>query len=1397
MNDQPPNQDNVNIFEQINSICKEFRRAIRSGGRPEIEEWLTRVNGDARTTLFSNLLEIEVNHRFRSNESPTSGDYLKRFPQFASQVRQVFDESTMGSIEEIPGASGDSAVDTMTRTFDNPAANRLGDYELIRELGRGGMGVVYEARHLKRNYRVALKTLPTGGEGQEFNADKLHRFRKEFRTLSEINHPNLVGMQTLEVDGSQWFFTMDLIDGEDFLSYVRPAGELKEPLLRESLKQLVLAIIALHDQRIVHRDLKPSNVLVDSAGKLTVLDFGLVAQLQAPTDLTVSKSEMFAGTPRYAAPEQLFGDRSEASDWYAVGVMLFEALTGEPPFQGKHMELLRKKQNEEPPQLTGRSDVPQDLAELVDGLLRRDPADRLVTQKIVESLELDVESTSHHTATTDDDDLGFESLKDETGLVGREEQLNRLESAWQELLKNNTPVVTWIAGKSGEGKSSLVASFLYPIQKRREMLVLAGRCYDRESVPFKALDSIIDSLCRYLRNLPQAEIDSILPDDIQSLAHLFPALRRVREIEKRSTAVVRGMDEGQIRKRASFALLELCKRIGERLPILLFIDDLQWGDGDSAEILLKLFRASPPPPILFLGGFRIDEKARSDFLNNWDNLSTDSGVRQTQVDVGPLSSDQCAELMSHLVSVDRDVLDELTNELHKRTGGNPYLIEQLAEHYDPESKRFRAFALAEVINARLKKLPESSKPLLEMLAVAGKAVPIDELATFLGLQGGIFEQLTRMRSERLVRYIGSDKHPTVDTYHDRIRETVLTHLKPERIEELHLAIGMTLEQLDQVDPEKLFDQVSVASEVLGSEQAAVAIPPRIYDLAYHFLNANDQRAFVYQLLAGEEAARACAMENAIEHLTHAEKLVPKQASDSVRYRLYRLLGWVNLRLRNSDAAFDYFNRCLDLADNDLAVARTHFSIALLYRQIGDMKSAIVSSDKSLSQIGRRRPQTSIGEIGSFLWNLGRTILVPNQWQTGWSVEARLESKMEVQVCRSLVDYSYDHERVTGLCRLVSRMAIAARHTGERDIIRAVDPWMTGVLAGFGIFSPLARIFINKWENEKKAIVEPELRAGQLAWFGTALYILGKTEPARRYFPEAIALMKQYGTDWDLNFAFHQYRRFHNWVGSSADEIAVGNQEIASAELGDNTLQIGWARYGLAYAHARAGHLVEAQRNIQLSAEVLLPHNYHLTNPIFHLIHSFVWLQCSQYERAKVAAQTSWAMQEKFRTQTFCSAQGLCFLMHAMVGPNWNEPRACEFDRSQLKKYIRKARIWNFMLPAPRPWMGRAIGRSLWALGRRKSAIRWLRYAVRKGRQYSFGYELARGLLDLAAVDEQNRESNHAEAIEMLRNLESVIPRAESWLLGDQYDEAVIAPDFDLDVWEREHGKISADAATPS
>ena len=252
-----------------------------------------------------------------------------------------------------------------------PALGSLGRFELLEELGRGGMGVVYEAYDRESRAVVALKTLVS------MDAEDVFRLKHEFRMLANLEHENFVRLEELSSVGGHLFFTMERVRGDSFLRYVRPqaegaAGGFDEARLRSALAQLVEALGALHAAGRIHRDVKPSNVLVTTQGRLVLLDFGLTSAFgraaerlgrsrftapgQAGESGYGSSSDGIWGTPAYMAPEQLDGVAlSPATDWYAVGVMLYTALTGELPFQGDLLDMIHAKQTVSSPVPSART----------------------------------------------------------------------------------------------------------------------------------------------------------------------------------------------------------------------------------------------------------------------------------------------------------------------------------------------------------------------------------------------------------------------------------------------------------------------------------------------------------------------------------------------------------------------------------------------------------------------------------------------------------------------------------------------------------------------------------------------------------------------------------------------------------------------------------------------------------------------------------------------------------------------------------------------------------------------------------------------------------------------------------------------------------------------------------
>jgi eukaryotic-like serine/threonine-protein kinase len=461
-------------------------------------------------------------------------------------------------------SSGPSEANGQVRTIGLP---EIPGYAIEAELGRGGMGIVYRAYDSSQQRTVAVKTLP------RTDPVSLQRFKQEFRSLEGINHKNLVKLFKLVSDGRNWFFSMELIEGTDFVSYVRGAGNpesfeaatadafspLREIRLRRGLAQLAEGLHCLHQAGIIHRDVKPSNVLVTAEERVVLLDFGLAARFEKSGDY-LSSQDNVVGSAHYMAPEQAASlPVSPASDWYATGALLYEALTGRLPFQGSPFRALLDKRDRDPVWPRDVVDsVPDDLNQLCMELMQRDPASRPSGEEVLERLKV---TATELFRVRRDSALPEESRE----LIGRQAHLQTLENCFRQL-ERGTGQHRLRPGIVGHGEIGVGPAVPCRLRASKGTVALVGRCFEQESIPFKALDNAIDELARYLTRLPLSRDGSA---DAARLARVLdasvPCTRTSQSTAggKQRRAESSG-DEQELRRRGVVALRELLTRLGDR-----------------------------------------------------------------------------------------------------------------------------------------------------------------------------------------------------------------------------------------------------------------------------------------------------------------------------------------------------------------------------------------------------------------------------------------------------------------------------------------------------------------------------------------------------------------------------------------------------------------------------------------------------------------------------------------------------------------------------------------------------------------------------------------------------------------------------------------------------------------
>lgn len=778
-----------------------------------------------------------------------------------------------------------------------PATVGDGRYLIGERLGEGARKVVYRGTDTRLGRDVAVALVKTEG----LDAHGRARVQREARAMARLgDHPSVVAVLDVGEEGDRPFIVSQLLTGgslDDRLAASSGGGLDVAETLRIA-RQVAEGLASAHAEGVIHRDVKPANIWFDAGGNALLGDFGL-AHVADEAHLTTEG--MIVGTASYLAPEVAVGRDADArSDLYSFGAVLYELVTGRPPFLGDLTEVVSQHVNTAPVDPAFHNPaVPPALDALVRLLLAKDPdarpsdaADVIAMLTAVPTGPTPVAVAP--AATPEPVDARF---------VGRGPQLDQLRDALETALSGRARLVL-VAGEPGVGKTTLVEQ-LVSEAKVRGAEVLWGRSYEGEiGAPYLAFAECFRA---HVRGRPADELRQDLGGAAPEIATLVSEIR-----EKWDDIPTLPRLEGSAERLRLFeAVVTFLRATARRQPLVLVLDDLHWADEPTLLLLQYLARNLDRDRILLLGTYRDMELERTHPLAETIAVLR-RGDLMERVLLRGLDRDEVAALIEAVGGQPPPAA--FVDAVHEVSEGNPFFVAEILRnlvesgairiedgHYvgDPDSVAANLpEGVKEVVGRRLDRLSEDANTLLAVGSAMPGGFALDVCASVAGFE---LDRALDLLDEALAAAVLTERADATGTYefnHALIRQALYGELSTPRRVRMHQRIGEAIEA-----------------------RHAARIEPHLTELAYHFFQAapggEDARARDYALRAGDRAINGAAYEEAARYFDMALQVTELDDTSSPSERgevLVRLLEASELAgLRTAEARLRLLDQAADCA----------------------------------------------------------------------------------------------------------------------------------------------------------------------------------------------------------------------------------------------------------------------------------------------------------------------------------------------------------------------------------------------------------------------------------------------------------------------------------------------------
>jgi predicted ATPase len=825
-------------------------------------------------------------------------------------------------------------------------------YRLDAKLGEGGMGVVYRAHDSLLQRPVAVKTLSPALFGEE----GARRFLREAQAVARLQHPSIVAVFDAVEEGGSLAIVMELVEGQT----LRELLPLPIPRVVEIAVQVLGGLEYAHGQGVIHRDLKPENIIVTDEGSAKLMDFGL-ARSEGRSRLT--QTGMVVGTVAYMAPEQALRGQADArSDLYALGCVLYEAVTGRPPFEAEDpISVITQHINVPPvgPRFHNPA-VPPVLEAVILRLLAKDPDRRYrsageVAQVLgaLRAVESAVPVPEKMTGT----DM-VESIRQGV-LVGRAAELQTIKRLFDEAASAEGRLVL-IGGDAGIGKTRLIEEAI-TYARLRGARVFSVKCYEGQ-VPYEPFSRIVRDA---VDDAAPDEATLTLGEHAADLARIVPGIReKVREMGEPIS-----LPPDKERARILEGFTRTLVNLSARTTVMLAVDDLHLADRATLELLRYLSPEIQRRRLFIIAAFRDEELDRlTDFAEILKQLLRERHATRLTLDA--LTLDEVGELIQRMAG-HRAKPMVFARRIQEVTEGNPYFIEQVIQalfqqgtlyikdgqwstDFD-EGGRYADMPIPAsvrgVVDARLKPLGEASRRALLYAAILGRQFSFDMLRRVLGETEDqlldVLDQALRARLIREVRVGGEDRYEFAQTM---TREALYDSVSRHRRRRLHAQVGDAL-------------------EAFYGAQAAAHAP----ELAAHFLEAgDDEQSIRYALLAAEKADELYAHEETVRWYETARELLEDSGQTERALEVAEKLAIPYLYSGRPEKSVEIYKHLLaevERRGERRQAAELNRKIGHVYHVSWDFAAAVPHLEKALADM----PEEDSAETLSILLDLARAL----------------------------------------------------------------------------------------------------------------------------------------------------------------------------------------------------------------------------------------------------------------------------------------------------------------------------------------------------------------------------------------------------------------------------------------